>query len=229
MQARQRSTGRREASRRRVLTVWRCRARFCIRVDTTPRHHGDMNHGGMKEEERMPTPRKVEQVAALEDVISRAEIAISAQYQGVAMDQQVELRSRLRDVGAEMHVVKNTLLRIAAERAGRPEFVELADGPTAIIVGFDEPIAAPKALVAYLRDHADSKIQIRRAVLGGEVVDEAYVRQLATLPSREELVAKLAGNLVAKIAEFSGLLVATQRQFVGLVEARAKQLEEDAA
>ena len=92
-----------------------------------------------------------------------------------------------------------------------------------------EPIAAPKALVAYLRDHADSKIQIRRAVLGGEVVDEAYVRQLATLPSREELVAKLAGNLVAKIAEFSGLLVATQRQFVGLVEARAKQLEEDAA
>ena len=177
----------------------------------------------------MPTPRKVEQVAALADVISRAEIAISAQYQGVAMDQQVEMRARLREAGAEMYVVKNTLLRIAAERAGKPLFVELAEGPTAIIVGYDEPVAPSKAIVSYLRDHADSKVQIRRAVVGDELVDEAYVRQLATLPSKEELVATLAGNLVGKIAEFSGLLVATQRKFVGLVEARATQLEESEA
>jgi len=177
----------------------------------------------------MPTPRKVEQVAALVDVISRAEIAISAQYQGVAMSQQVELRNRLREAGAEMHVVKNTLLRIAAERAGKPEFADLAEGPTAIIVGFDEPVAPSKALVNYLKDHADSKVQIRRAVVGDEVVSEAYIRDLATLPTKDELVAKLAGNLVGKIAEFSGLLVATQRKFVGLVEARAVQLEENDA
>jgi len=176
----------------------------------------------------MPTPRKVEQVAVLEDVISRAEIAISAQYQGIAMDQQVELRARLREAGAEMYVVKNTLLRIAAERAGRPQFVELADGPTAIIVGYDEPVSASKALVAYLRDHNDSKVQIRRAVIGEEVVSEDYVRQLAALPSKDELVAKLAGNVIAKIGEFSGLLVATQRKFIGLVEARATQIEEAA-
>jgi large subunit ribosomal protein L10 len=173
----------------------------------------------------MPTPRKVEQVAALVDVISRAEIAISTQYQGVAMSQQVELRNRLREAGAEMHVVKNTLLRIAAERAGKPNFVELAEGPTAIIVGFDEPVAPSKALVNYLKDHADSKVQIRRAVVGDDVVSEAYIRDLATLPTKDELVAKLAGNLVGKVAEFSGLLVATQRKFVGLVEARANQLE----
>ncbi len=177
----------------------------------------------------MPTPRKVEQVAQLVDVIGRAEIAISAQYQGVSMAQQVELRNRLREAGAEMHVVKNTLLRIAAEQAGKPHFVELAEGPTAIIVGYDEPVAPSKALVQYLREHADSKVQIRRAVVGEEVVSEDYVRQLATLPSRDELVARLAGNLVGKIAEFNGLLVATQRKFVGLVEARAKQLEENGA
>ncbi|MDO9443883.1 MAG: 50S ribosomal protein L10, partial [Dehalococcoidia bacterium] len=67
---------------------------------------------------------------------------------------------------------------------------------------------------------------IGKAVVDGVLVDEAYIRDLATLPTKEELVAKLAGNLVGKIAEFSGLLVATQRKFVGLVEARAKQLEE---
>ena len=177
----------------------------------------------------MPTPRKVEQVAELVDVIGRAEIAISAQYQGVSMAQQVELRNRLREAGAEMHVVKNTLLRIAAEQAGKPHFVELAEGPTAIIVGYDEPVAPSKAIVQYMKDHADSKVQIRRAVVGEELVSEDYVRQLATLPSKDELVAKLAGNLVGKIAEFNGLLVATQRKFVGLVEARAKQLEENDA
>ena len=177
----------------------------------------------------MPTPKKVEQVAELADVIGRAEIAISAQYQGVSMAKQTELRTRLREAGAEMHVVKNTLLRIAAERAGRPNFADLAEGPTAIIVGFDEPVGPSKALVEYLRVNADSKVVIRRAVVDGEVVDERYIRDLATLPSRDELVAKLAGNLMGKVQEFSGLLVATQRKFVGLVEARAKQLEESGA
>jgi large subunit ribosomal protein L10 len=185
--------------------------------------------GAANEEERMTTPKKVEQVAALVDVIGRAEIAISAQYQGVSMAKQTELRAKLREAGAEMHVVKNTLLRIAAEQAGKPNFVELAEGPTAIIVGFDEPVGPSKALVEYLRANADSKVTIRRAVVGDEIVSEAYVRDLATLPTKEELVAKLAGNLVGKIAEFSGLLNAVQRDFVGLIEARAKQLEESEA
>src|SRR5690606_5697629 len=98
---------------------------------SAPALPGDGSRARKRGGERMPTPRKVEQVAALVDVISRAEIAISAQYQGVAMSQQVELRNRLREAGAEMHVVKNTLLRIAAEQAGKPNFVELAEGPTA--------------------------------------------------------------------------------------------------
>ncbi len=174
----------------------------------------------------MPTPRKEAQVAELVEVLSRAHIAISAQYQGVGMAKQTELRRKLRDAGAEMHVVKNTLLRIAAQQSGHPEFAELAEGPTAVIVGYDEPVGPSKALVTYLRENADSKVFIRRGVVDGQVVDESYIRDLATVPTKEELVAKLAGNLVGKIAEFSGLLVATQRKFVGLVEARAKQLEE---
>lgn len=179
-----------------------------------------------EKEERVPTPRKEAQVAELVEVLGRAEIAISARYQGVSMAKQNELRRKLRDAGAEMHVVKNTLLRIAAEQSGRPQFADLAEGPTAVIVGFDEPVGPSKALVAYLRENADSKVKIGKAVVDGVLVDEAYIRDLATLPTKEELVAKLAGNLVGKIAEFSGLLVATQRKFVGLVEARAKQLEE---
>jgi large subunit ribosomal protein L10 len=182
-----------------------------------------------EKEERLPTPRKVAQVAQLEEVLKRAEIAISAAYQGEPMARQVALRGQLREAGAEMHVVKNTLLRIAANNIGHPEYAELADEATALVVGFDEPVSAAKALTAFMRSAPDTRVTIRRAVVGGLVVDETYVRDLATLPSQDELVAKIAGNLVGKMAEFAGLLQAVQRDFVGLIEARAVQLEEQAA
>jgi large subunit ribosomal protein L10 len=173
----------------------------------------------------LPTQRKVDQVAKISELINRAEIAISTAYQGVSMAKQTELRTQLREAGAEMLVVKNTLLRIAAEQTGKLEYAQISEEATALVVGFDEPVSAAKALTAFIRANNDTKVAIRKAVVGGQVVDEAYVRDLATLPTREQLVATLAGNLVGKIAELSGLLVATQREFAGLLEARAKQLE----
>lgn len=177
----------------------------------------------------MPTQRKVQQVATIKALIERSEIAISTAYQGVPMAKQVELRQQLRDAGVQMLVVKNTLLRIAATQAGKPDFAELADGATALVVGFDEPIGAAKALTGFIKANDATKVAVRKAIVSGQIVDAAYVNDLATLPTRDELVAKLAGNLVAKVAEFSGLLVATQRKFAGLIEARAKQLEESGA
>ena len=176
----------------------------------------------------MPTQRKVEQVARIADLIDRAAITISTAYQGVPMAKQLELRQQLRDAGAEMMVVKNTLLRIAAEQLGKPEYAQISEEATALVIGFDEPVAAAKALTAFIRANADTKVAIRKAVVSGQVVDEAYVRDLATLPSKEQLVARLAGNVVGKIGEFAGLLLATQRKFAGLIEALAKQLEEAA-
>lgn len=175
----------------------------------------------------MPTERKIQQVAELKEQISRAEIAIATSYQSTSVAEQVALRQALREVGAEMRVVKNTLLKIAAADAGLKQFGELADGPTAIVFGFDEPVAPARALTVYLRDHDDSAVEIRSAIVGGELVTEAYVRDLATVPPREELLARIAGGLVGQIREFMSLIEATTREFAGLVEARAVQLEAD--
>lgn len=168
-------------------------------------------------------------MSQLENVLSRAEIAISTAYQGEPMGRQIELRSQLRAAGAEMHVVKNTLLRIAANNIGRPEYADLAEEATAIVVGYDEPVSAAKALTAFIRSSDGTRVSIRRAIVGGQVVDEAYVSELATVPSQDQLYAQLAGNLVGKVTELAGLLEAVQRDFVGLIEARAAQLEEQAA
>jgi len=175
----------------------------------------------------MPTPKKIEQVAELKDRISRAEIAIAASYQGTSVAEQVELRSALRDANAEMRVVKNTLLKIAAVDAGHEQFGDLADGPTAVVFGFDDVVAPAKALDDYIKSHSGTAVAIRRAVVSGVVVDAAYVRDLASVPPREELLSRIAGGLVGKVRELMMLLNGTTREFAGLIEARAAQLESE--
>jgi large subunit ribosomal protein L10 len=175
----------------------------------------------------MPTRKKIEQVAELKDRISRAEIAIAASYQSTSVAEQVALRSALREVNAEMRVVKNTLLKIAATDAGLAQFAELADGPTAVVFGFDDLVAPARALANYISANAGTTVQIRRAIVSGEVVDAAYVMDLATVPPREELLSRIAGGLVGKVRELMMLLDGTTREFSGLLEARAVQMESE--
>lgn len=173
----------------------------------------------------MATERKVRLVAELKELIESAEIAIATSYQGVPVAQQLQLRTTLSEAGVTFRVVKNTLLLRAAAEAGLDWFAQLADGPTALAVHRDDPVAASRALAGFIRDHPGTPVAIRNAVVSGELVDAAYVGDLATVPPRDELIARIAGNLIGKITELAGLLQATTRDFAGLIEARATQLE----
>jgi large subunit ribosomal protein L10 len=173
----------------------------------------------------LPTERKVTQVAELSALLSDAEIAIAASYQGMLVSEQTQLRQLLSGEGVQMRVVKNTLLRLAATQAGREQFAELAEGPTALVVAKDDPVAAARLVQQYRREHAGTRFEVRKAVMGDLVVDAAYVEDLASVPPREVLVAKIAGGLTSKIAELAGLLQATTREFASLIDARAQQLE----
>ncbi len=173
----------------------------------------------------MPTERKVQQVADLVDRINRAEVAIAASFSSESVSNQTALRQAMSNSSIEVKVIKNTLLRRAAVEAGKPIYGELADGPTAIAFAYDEPITAMKALVTYLETLQDTNFVIRNGIYENQVVDASYIQTLASLPSKEELLALLARNLIGKISEFASLLTATQRDFMGLIEARASQLE----
>ena len=176
----------------------------------------------------MPTERKVMQVAELRALIEQADVAIAANYQGISSAEQAQLRQDLSAAGAQFKVVKNTLLRRAAMESGHEQFADLLDGPTALVLSSGDPVAAAKAVVQYTRDHRDTRFQFRSAVVEGRVVDADYVRDLATVPPREELIARIAGGLTGKLVEFMGLMQATVRDFSGLVDARATQLESGA-
>ena len=174
----------------------------------------------------MPTERKIAQVAELRELIAGAEVAIATAYQGMPVTEQTLLRRALREEGATLRIIKNSLFRRAASEAGREIFAGLADGPTALVTHPDDPLAAARAVVRYRREHADTPFAVRNAVVSGELVDAAYIEDLATVPPREELLGRIAGGLTAKIVELLGLLEATTRELAGLIDARAQQLEE---
>ena len=99
----------------------------------------------------MPTPRKVAMLAEIKDRMSRASIAISADYSGLTVAQLTDLRRALRPADVDVKIVKNTLASMAATQANRPEMAELLSGPTAIAFGFGDPIAPVKILTEHLR------------------------------------------------------------------------------
>lgn len=184
----------------------------------------------------MPTPKKVETVEELRERIERCSIAIAAEYRGLTVSEMGQLRRAMRDADVELRVVKNRLFLRAAEEAGQPELAELLEGPTAIIFGYQDVVAPARAATEYMRT-ARNAFAVRRGALDGQVLSVADLQDLANLPPRPILAARLAGALQAPVARLAvrlrrmvpnapgRLLNDTMYTFAGLLEARAKQLE----
>ncbi len=172
----------------------------------------------------MPTARKEQQVEELQELVSRTTIAISTGYRGLSVAEMMTLRRRMREAGVEVRVVKNTLLKLAAERAGQPKFAELGTGPTAILFGYGDVSAPAKAVQEYVRT-ARNALTVNSAYMDGQVLSANQLGDIANLPSREQLLANFMGGLRSPVAAFASLLQGTIQQFAGLIDARANQLE----
>ena len=185
----------------------------------------------------MPTDKKIELVEELRDRIERCEIAIATEYRGLKVNDMVELHRALREADeVELRVVKNRLFKIAAEAAKRPEMAELVDGPTAILFGFGDVAAPARAATEYMNT-ANNDFAMRIGIMGTQLLTAADLKELATLPPKAELIAKLAGALQGPIANLAGLfsklmphgpvrlLDDSVTTLAGLLDARAEQLE----
>jgi large subunit ribosomal protein L10 len=172
----------------------------------------------------MPTAKKEADVSELQEMVSRSVVAISTSYRGMSVSDMTTMRRRMREAGVDVRVVKNTLLRIAAERAGKPDLFQIVDGPTALIFGYDDIASPARAINDYVRT-ARNTLTITGAYLDGQVMKAAEVTDLATLPTKEQMIATFVGSMQSPIATFSGLITGVVRQFAGLINARAEQLE----
>jgi large subunit ribosomal protein L10 len=172
----------------------------------------------------MPTEKKIATVAELSDLLSRSTVVIGAEYRGLGVAETTALRRQLREAGIEMHVIKNTLFRRAAEAAGKPDLAAIAEGPTALIVGFNDPVLPIKTVIDYQRT-ARNTFAPRSAFIDGQIVQGPRLADLATMPSKDTMIGQIAGALQSPIANFAYLLQATLQEFSGLLDARAQQLE----
>ena len=183
----------------------------------------------------MPTPKKEQLVEELRDRIARSTIAVGADYRGLTVPEMVQLRRKMRSAGVELKVVKNTLTRLAAERADKPILNELIEGPTALAFGYGDIMDVARAFSEYL-PKAPASFSVRGFYLEGQILPARELVALATMPPREVLLAQVAGKLQSPLANlaalleaplvtFLGLMQATQQELVGLLETRARQME----
>lgn len=177
----------------------------------------------------MPTQEKIDRVEALKDKLERCSIALSADYTGISVNEMTELRRQMRAAGVEFTIIKNTLMYLASDAAHRPNVKEIVQGPTAVALGYDDPLDVAKAVADYIRT-SRSSLTIRGAVLGdGPAMQASEVNRLAALPPKPQLLAILLGQLQAPIQRLASILNGPLQSLDGLIMARISQLEESGA
>jgi len=166
---------------------------------------------------------KDEEVDTLAEKLTQAEIAVLTEYRGLSVSDLQDLRGRLRPLGVEYIVAKNTMARFAAERTGRTGIVPDLIGPTAIAFGSD-PVATAKALQDFTR--VNRAFLLKSALLGDQRIDSKEVERLATLPSPEQLRGRVFGMIVSPLQSTVSILSAPLAGLARLLAARREQLEE---
>ncbi|MFH1638868.1 MAG: 50S ribosomal protein L10 [Chloroflexota bacterium] len=174
----------------------------------------------------MPTEKKGETIDQLTEVFSKATIGIITDYRGLTATKMSFLRRSMRDANIEFKVVKNTLARIAAEKAGNSDLARSFEGPTAIAFGYSDITQPAKALLEYIRASRETLLKIKGGFLRTRLITADEVTTLSTLPSRDVLLARVMGGIQAPISSLVVHLASPIRGFIGLLEARRKQLEE---
>jgi large subunit ribosomal protein L10 len=157
----------------------------------------------------MPTQAKMAAVAALKEDLSSSTAAIVADYRGLTVSDISAVRRALRGEGITCRVVKNRLAKIAATEAGRGELNELLEGPTALAIGRTDEVTLARTFLDAIRPF--KTVVVRGAIIGEKRIDAASVTRLSTLPSREVLLAQLAGGMASPLAKMASLFSAPLR------------------
>ncbi len=169
----------------------------------------------------MKRSEKEQLIQELKDKMVGASALYYTDFTGLNVKRMTELRRRFRRAGVEYLVIKNTLALRAVSESGLSG--ERLRGPTGVVVGTD-PVAAAKVLTDFAREN-DQRPSVKGGMLDGRTIGAEEVKQLAELPSREQMLAELAGGLQSPLTAFAGALNGMLYMFVGALDALASQRE----
>lgn len=160
---------------------------------------------------------KEQMLQMLKEKMGSAQLIVMADYRGMDVGAMTKLRRKMRESGSEIKVAKNTITKIAARELGIEGMDEYLEGPTALAFGFEDPVAPAKILSDFAREY--KQLGIKAGILEGRVVGDAQIKELANLPSREVLLAKVLGGMQAPMYGFAGALQGLLRNLVYVLEA----------
>ncbi len=160
----------------------------------------------------MPKPGKVEAVKEITADLKSTDVYYFVDYRGLTFAEATELRARLAKVDASLRVVKNTLAKRAAADVGIEGLDDLLKGPTAIAYCHGDPVRVAKTIQDFIKEK--KKAAIRGGKLESTLLTTADIEVLATLPSRDQLIAQLVGALASPLAGLANVLVGPIRGLV---------------
>lgn len=153
----------------------------------------------------MPRPEKVAAVEKIAGKLSRSTLAIATDYRGLSVSDMTQLRRKLGEAGIEYRVLKNTLTRIAARQTGQEQLAELLEGPTALAFGYGDPAESARVLLNYIRS-SRIELRIKGALFDRKLLAQADLSQLASLPGRQVLIAKVIGGIQGPLVSLVNVL-----------------------
>ena len=167
-------------------------------------------------------------VAELKEQLTSAKGVVLTGYKGLTVAQDTALRREFREAGVTYHVVKNTMLRLAAQEAGIEGLDEHLEGTTAFAFSAEDAVAPAKVIGGFIKKNQlddAGVLTIKVGMVEGQVIDAKEVNALATLPSREELIAKMLGSMNAPISNTVNVLQGVIRKAVYVLDAVRAQKE----
>jgi large subunit ribosomal protein L10 len=164
----------------------------------------------------MPNIKNQQQLDKLKAAIKNSKAVVLANYSGLSVNDQNQLRSAIEEAGGSFSVTKNTLMSLALQDLlGElpADLINALQGPNATLFMIEDPVAPTKALVQFSNDH-EEKPEIKIGIMDGEMLSTVQIKNLAKLPGREELLGMLVGQLNAPISGFAQVLRANLQNLV---------------
>ena len=158
----------------------------------------------------MPSQKVLEEkkqiVSAMTEQFKTAVSGVFVDYCGLTVEQDTQLRNKLREAGVEYKVIKNTLTRFAAKEVGFDELDPILNGPTSLAISMTDEVAPAKVIADFAKEN--EQLEIKAGFLDGKVLALDEIKKLAATPNRETLIAKMLGSLNAPISNLARTLQA---------------------
>lgn len=162
-------------------------------------------------------------VKEIEEKLRESMLVIFTDYRGIKVDEVTDLRNRLRMPGVEFKVLKNTMTEFALQNTGNPEIIPHISGPNAVLFSQEDPVNPTKAIYEFAKQY--KKLEVKVAILEGQMIMPERVKALSELPPRDVLVAQVLGTMQAPIAS---LVYVLDANITGLARA-LEQIREQKA